>query len=94
MKLYKQTELAFLHLMMPLVFFQGFVRTILFNELNKVTYKKKSNLKFHFMLFMLFLVVRWLLERHQTPHQTALLLWLGLVSEHIPSGCVHNYVQY
>ncbi len=39
LKYSKQKELALLHLMMPLVFFQGFIRTILFNELNKVAFK-------------------------------------------------------
>jgi len=31
-----QNNLILLHSMMPLVFFQGLIKTILFNELNKV----------------------------------------------------------
>lgn len=39
-----ENSLSHLHFIMPLIFFQGFIKTILFNELNKVSLTMFSNI--------------------------------------------------
>jgi hypothetical protein len=90
-----------LHFMMPLVFFQGFIKTILFNELNKVNkifvYDGSLLFQGHFRvggMFYLFIfpkVVRRMPERHQTLDKTATLLWFEFISKHtVPFRSNHN----